>query len=295
MNISSWISKTSKNTKITPIDWNSILHNFISNLFQLIITSIIFLVIWRIGKTLINRYVINNKNFQTKMSGRSRTLSELSINIFQYTLLFFYLYGVLTILGLPVGTLLASAGVVSLALGMGAQGFVSDLLNGMVILSEGEFDIGDIVKIGTYTGTVQSLGLRTTTLKNSDGTIIYIPNRNITIVENITRGGIGVDVILQLSAENNLKLINQCIEKGNQVLKGKFAKAIKSGPAVIGLVNQASSTLSYKVHFQVEPGYDSKVKNAYLSEYIKQLKDKNIIFAVSNNNINNTQTPNNNS
>ena len=278
MNFSSYITKnkTTTKTKIEPIDWNEVSHNLLGKTIQLIITSLIFFIIWRVGKALINRYIINNSKLQHKITGRKRTLSELAINIFQYTLLLFYLYSVLSILGLPVGTLVASAGIVSLALGMGAQGFVSDVVNGLVILSEGQFDVGDIVKIGNYTGTVQALGLRTTRLKNYDGTITYIPNRNITIVENVTRGGIGVDIDLQISATTDLHELNQVIENTNEQLKGTFKKKIKKGPTIVGLIAQDGNVLTYNIHFQVVSGWEAKVKNAYLSEYIKALKNHDI-------------------
>ena len=280
MNFSSFLAKSKTVTKnIEPIDWNTISHNLLVKIVQLSITSIVFLIIWRIGKALINRYVINNSKLQTKITGRKRTLSELSINVFQYTLLLFYLYSILSILGLPVGTLVASAGIVSLALGMGAQGFVSDMVNGLVILSEGKFDVGDIVKIGNYTGTVQALGLRTTRLKNYDGTITYIPNRNITVVENVTRGGIGVDINLQVSATTDLHKLNLAIESANEKLKGTFKRKIKRGPTIVGLTGQNGNTLTYNIHFQVVSGWEAKVKNSYLSEYIKAMKDNGINFS----------------
>ncbi|QNQ81474.1 mechanosensitive ion channel family protein [Lactobacillus sp. PV034] len=280
MNYSSFVSKyKATSNKISPIDWDDVAHNLLGKTIQLAITSVIFLIIWRIGKTLIAKYVINNSKFKNKITGRKRTLSELSMNIFQYTLLLFYLYSVLSILGLPVGTLVASAGIVSLALGMGAQGFVSDMVNGLVILSEGQFDVGDIVKIGNYTGTVQALGLRTTRLKNYDGTITYIPNRNITVVENVTRGGIGVDINLQVSVTTDLHELNQIIETTNELLKGTFKRRIKKGPTIVGLTGQNGNILTYNIHFQVVSGWEAKVKNTYLSEYIKALKKHNIALS----------------
>ena len=203
----------------------------------------------------------------------------MSINIFQYSLLFFYLYGALGILGLPVGTLLASAGIVSLALGMGAQGFVSDLVNGINLLSEGQFDVGDTVKIGNYTGTVMQLGLRTTKLKGIDGTITYIPNHNISVVQNITRGGVSLDIVLQLNSTSNLKIVQQSIETANHALRPKFMSQIKKGPTITGVTAQNGGTLTYEIHLQVLPGSEAKIKNAYFTHYINELKNNNIKFS----------------
>lgn len=270
------LTSTSKKIKLQPIDWNDITHNLTNKLFQLVILTIVFFVIWRVGSQLLSKYLLHNKHFQRQMTGRKRTFTQLAMNIFRYTLLFFYLYELLSIIGLPVGTLLASAGIVSLALGMGAQGFVSDLVNGLVILSEGQFDIGDIVNINQYTGTVLAFGLRTTRLKNSDDTIIYIPNRQITVVENITRGGVGFNINLQIASNSDLKLVRHAINLANSEFKHKFPTQIIKGPEIRGLIEQNSDSLTYQIHFQVVSGSQTAVKTAYFSAYIKNLQALNI-------------------
>lgn len=270
------ITSSSKKIKLQPIDWNDITHNLTNKLFQLAILSITFYILWSIGSRLLSKYLLHNKHFQRQMTGRKRTFTQLAMNIFRYTLLFFYLYELLSIIGLPVGTLLASAGIVSLALGMGAQGFVSDLVNGLVILSEGQFDVGDIVNINQYTGTVLAFGLRTTRLKNSDGTIIYIPNRQITIVENVTRGGIGFNINLQIASDSDIKLVRHAINLANTELKNKFPTQIKKGPEIRGLIEQNGDSLTYQIHFQVISGSQAAVKAAYFSAYVKNLQDLNI-------------------
>ncbi|WP_265483346.1 mechanosensitive ion channel family protein [Lactobacillus sp. PV037] len=270
------ITSTSKKIKLQTIDWNDITHNLTNKLFQLVILSIIFLILWRVGSRVLSKYLLHNKHFQRQMTGRKRTFTQLAMNIFRYILLFFYLYEILSIIGLPVGTLLASAGIVSLALGMGAQGFVSDLVNGLVILSEGQFDVGDIVNINQYTGTVLAFGLRTTRLKNSDGTIIYIPNRQITVVENVTRGGVGFNIDLQIASSSDVKLVRHAINLANKELKNKFPSQIKKGPEIRGLIEQNGDSLTYQVHFQVVSGSQTAIKAAYFSAYIKNLQELNI-------------------
>ena len=206
----------------------------------------------------------------------------LKLWIFQYTILLFYLYSLLTLLGIPVGTLIASVGLVSLALGMGAQGLVSDVITGINILSEGEYNIGDTVKIGTYTGTVLSFTLRNTRLKTTNGAVIYIPNRNITIVENLTHGshsGWSMNINLNLSVDNDLTTVNHAINTVNAALKDKFKNQIKKGPQIIGIINQTGSSIIYQIHFQVVANSQNQVKNAYLSAYIKEFNQQDIKFS----------------
>lgn len=281
-NISSTLLKNIQKKKIKAIDinWNDIAHNLITKSFQLIILSLLFLIIWRVGLRIIYKYFLKNPRFSKKVTGRKRTISELAFNSFKYTILFFYLYELLSILGLPVGTLLASAGILSLALGMGAQGFVSDLVTGLTLLSEGQYDVGDIVTINDYTGTVMELGLRTTRLKDANNSIIYIPNREITIVENITRGGIGFNIDLQVSSNTNLKKLTQAIDTANHSLKNRFLHQIKKGPNIIGIIEQDGDTLTYRIHFQINSASSqSEIKNVYFSAYIKELQKLEITFS----------------
>ncbi|KAI4310204.1 mechanosensitive ion channel family protein [Lactobacillus intestinalis] len=267
--------------KINPsdftVDWSKISNNLLGTIWQLFLTTLIFYLINRIGKKVINQYV-NDRKAKNK---RTKTITALINSIFHYTVLFFYLFAVLSILGIPVGTLLASAGIFSLALGMGAQGFVSDLVNGFFILSEDQFDVGDTVKIDSQVGTVVQLGLRTTRLKGSDGSIIYIPNRNISIVQNMAHGGISLNINLELDAGNDFEEVKKIIKQVNSTIQPE-KKTLVQGPTIVGISNQNGNDVTFTVHFQVKPGKESAIRNLYLSNYIAALQKNDIKFAPTN-------------
>ena len=86
-----------------------------------------------------------------------------------YVLYFFLVYCLLSILGVPVSSLLAGAGLAEVALGLGAQGFLSDVVNGFSLL-ENQFEVGDAVEVGAVTGLVSTVGIRTTQIRGFDGT-----------------------------------------------------------------------------------------------------------------------------
>lgn len=267
--------------KINPsdftVDWSKISNNLLGTIWQLFLTTLIFYLINRIGKKVINQYV-NDRKAKNK---RTKTITALINSIFHYTVLFFYLFAVLSISGIPVGTLLASAGIFSLALGMGAQGFVSDLVNGFFILSEDQFDVGDTVKIDSQVGTVVQLGLRTTRLKGSDGSIIYIPNRNISIVQNMAHGGISLNINLELDAGNDFEEVKKIIKQVNSTIQPE-KKTLVQGPTIVGISNQNGNDVTFTVHFQVKPGKESAIRNLYLSNYIAALQKNDIKFAPTN-------------
>ena len=129
-----------------------------------------------------------------------------------YVLYFFLIYCLLSILGVPVSSLLAGAGLAGVALGLGAQGFLSDVVNGFFILLENQFEVGDAVEVGAVTGLVSTVGIRTTQIRGFDGTLHFIPNRNITIVSNKSRGDMRAQIHIYADF---LKLYQEALTKEN--------------------------------------------------------------------------------
>jgi moderate conductance mechanosensitive channel len=117
---------------------------------------------------------------------RARTLASLLNN---FALVVIFIVTGLTILNAFIDTapLLATAGVAGLALSFGAQSLVRDLISGTFILLEGQFAIGDVVRVGTTAGMVERITLRTTTLRDHEGVVHVIPNGEIKTVSNLTK------------------------------------------------------------------------------------------------------------
>jgi small conductance mechanosensitive channel len=100
---------------------------------------------------------------------------------------FIALMQILPLFNIDLKPLLASAGVVGLGISFGAQSLFKDMLNGILILIEDQFNVGDVVKLAGLTGTVEDLSLRATTLRDGDGTQYFIPNSQIATVSNLSR------------------------------------------------------------------------------------------------------------
>lgn len=258
------------------IDVDKLFTSGVTILWKLLISTLVFYLVSHFGRKIIKRY-LDKHNDKLVLSKRSQTISALVNSLFRYTMVFFYVYSILTILGIPVGTLIASAGIFSLAIGLGAQGFMSDLVNGFFILSEGQYDVGDNVEIGTETGTVTQLGLRTTQIVTTDGTLIFIPNRQISIVRNLTHGGIGLNLDMNLDADTDLKLLSSLLDQADEKLTDLHNKLV-SGPSLIGVVSQQGQTITYRVHFQVKPGFEGKIRQAYWQTYLQYLRVNQVKF-----------------
>jgi moderate conductance mechanosensitive channel len=129
---------------------------------------------------------------QGRRARRRSTVVGLIGGTLQIVLWFVVLLMLLSWLGVPLGPVFASAGVVGVALGFGAQTVVKDTLAGLFIALEGQFDVGDVLDLqtegGPLSGTVEGLTLRVTSVRQYDGTLSVVPNGSIQVTSNKTRG-----------------------------------------------------------------------------------------------------------
>jgi moderate conductance mechanosensitive channel len=117
-------------------------------------------------------------------------------------------------LGINIAPLIAGAGILGLAVGFGAQNFVKDMINGLFIIAENQYRVGDVVQLnGEYIGVVESISLRATILRDLDGIVYTVPNGNIEVTANYSKdhSGINLDVGVSYGAdlEEVIKVINE--------------------------------------------------------------------------------------
>lgn len=240
---------------------------------SLILISLLFLIIHSVGKKIIARSFATAKKKDSNYSiGRLGTIYTLTQNIFHYCVLFFYFYATLSILGIPVSTLLASAGVVSVALGLGAQGFVTDIVTGFFILLEQQFSVGDVVKINTITGKIHAVGLRTTQVISDDGTLNFIPNRSITVVSNMSRNNMQAVIDIRLDPKKDVGEMKKIITQVNQKIVPNLSEIV-TGPTILGVVPLTNGELVFRVTAYTKNGAQATVQRILLDNYLCALKD----------------------
>jgi moderate conductance mechanosensitive channel len=130
--------------------------------------------------------------------------------------------GALSVVGVNTGALLASAGVLGFAVGFGAQTMVKDLLNGLFLLAEGQYTIGDEITVSGVTGVVERVTLRTTTLRASNGDIHIVPSGDVRLVTNHSKGWsqVAIDVGIGYSTP---------VDRALEVLE-RFAEELAADP-----------------------------------------------------------------
>jgi small conductance mechanosensitive channel len=119
---------------------------------------------------------------------------------------------VLAELGLDIAPLLASAGIVGVALGFGAQTLVKDFLSGMFLILEDQFGVGDVVDLGEASGSVEAVGLRVTRLRAVDGAVWYVRNGEVLRVGNMSQGWARAVLDLQVAAGSDLAKVRSIIQ-----------------------------------------------------------------------------------
>ena len=176
---------------------------------------------------------------------KASTLSTVAGSILKYVIYFIGLVSVLKQLGVPTESLLVIASAGSVAIGLGAQGIAGDMMEGFFILFEDHYAVGDVVTIQGITGTVESVTLRSTTLRDPMGSVHIIPNGSIGTVTNNCREFINAVVTVGIA-------YGESIDRAIAVLNDEMAKTtdltdILETPVVAGVVGLDDSAVTLKV------------------------------------------------
>ncbi|MGL9728251.1 mechanosensitive ion channel family protein [Enterococcus sp. DIV0756] len=255
------------------IDWDRVFSVLIQKGITILAVLILFYLIRKIGSFLINQSFDRQKKKMTDNATRIETIHALSMNVFSYTLFFFFLYSILDTLGIPVGSLLAGAGIAGIAIGLGAQGFTNDIITGFFIIMEQQIDVGDYIRLTDLQveGTVTSVGIRMLQMKSTDGTVHFIPNRNITTISNLSRAHMQVKVDIRIQPDEGFDKISQLIEETNKKLAEEFKEEIFDGPTLFGMVDLGNSNYAIRTILYVTNGKQYKLQEEFLTAYVKIL------------------------
>lgn len=257
------------------IDWESVFSSIILFLMQLILTLIIFFILKKVGNYAIELVFKRYMKEKQTVPNRLNTLYKLSKNSFHAIIYFFLVYAILELMGVPVGTLVASAGVVGLALSLGAQGFVSDIVNGFMILLEKQLDVGDVVELSGIQGTVEDVNLKTTKVRDFDGTTHFIPNRSITVISNRSRADMRVMLHVRLFPETDLNKVRSVLEQVNREWIPR-REEITIEPTEIAFVPIGAGQIAAQVIMYTKSGTEFAMRNLFYEKYVDALREAGI-------------------
>lgn len=228
----------------------------------------------KIGKYLIKKAVDKQVESNAALSldpQRAKTLGGVMNSVLKYSV---YFLGITTILSVLFGGIsFTFASIGGVALGLGSQSLIKDFINGFFILFEDQFGVGDYVTIGDFNGIVQTIGIRTTIIKDFNGDIHSIPNGMIAEVTNHSKGStrfiVDVDIAYEEDIDNAINAIKECCEK----FQKENEEFIKEPLEVLGVSALAASSVTIRTIGRTKPLTQWKMENE-LRKAIKITLDK---------------------
>ena len=151
---------------------------------NLSLEALLLLAVMVIGVLLTASVILLVLTFLKPKSHRGRTLVTLASSLTRYAAALVILCWGLTIVGVDVSTIVASVGVLALIVGFGAESLIADVVTGIFMLFENQYNVGDIVEVGGFRGTVQQIGIRTTSIMDTGGNVRIINNSEMKNVLN---------------------------------------------------------------------------------------------------------------
>ncbi|MEN8374610.1 MAG: mechanosensitive ion channel domain-containing protein [Gemmatimonadota bacterium] len=189
-----------------------------------------------------------------RIEQRKRTVASLLNSVSAVVIAALALLMVLGIF-IEIGPLLATAGVAGLAFSFGAQSVVKDVITGVFLMIEEQFAVGDYVRIGAATGLVEKITLRTTVLRDIDGTVHVIPNGEITLLSNLTKGWSMAVLDIGVAYKEDVDLVIEVLEDECTGLwrDAEWSAIILEEPEVLGVQDLGDSAVVVRVSFKTLP------------------------------------------
>ena len=267
--------------------WRSDLTNFVQQgLPKLLFAFLLAFIVQRIVLFFVGRMRKRADN----LVGNAQRAAQLrtSAAIFRatsYSVIGFYLITqILGAVGVSLTPFIASAGVIGLGISFGAQSIFKDMLTGIFILLEDQYNVGDSIKIAGLTGKVEDLTLRVTKLRDNDGTLYIVPNSQISTVSNLSRdfavGTLNVSVDAREDPDRVIKVLT---EVASQVrVDEAFKDIVMDAPNILGVDKISGYEVIYPINMRVMVNQRDGVLRELRRRILMAFSKEGIAFGSSN-------------
>jgi moderate conductance mechanosensitive channel len=253
--------------------------------------EVIAIVVVAIVVSIVTRFLV--RRFRRKLEGKPSLTQELNLQrattlahaLSTAVVVIIWAIAVLLVLGtldVPLAPFLASAGVAGVALGFGAQSLVKDTLSGFFILLENQFGVGDVMEVqttaGPVSGKVEDLTLRITTLRAFDGTLHVVPNGNIQVVSNKSKGWARAIVDVRVAYGEDVDRVREVLEElFEEIRKDTVLKEwIMEGPSILGVESLADYALVVRVIADTRPSKRWDAERRLRERITRRLSERGI-------------------
>ncbi len=197
-----------------------------------------------------------NMGASARRMQRAETMGSLFKSIVTGLLVAVFGTMMLSQLGVDIAPIIASAGIIGIALGFGAQSLVKDFLSGVFMILEDQFGVGDIIDVGEAVGTVEAVSLRVTRLRDINGTVWYVPNGEIVRVGNQSQNWSRTVLDIGVSYSEDLVRVRQVLQDVAHDLweDDDFQGKVIEEPSVWGVQDLAADAVTIRVVLKTTPG-----------------------------------------
>lgn len=222
--------------EMVKLDWSA--------LFQLVIMAIILLLVRELCNWLLEKY--NPK------TPRAATMKNLITSALKYILAFVAAFWALAIIGVNVSTLFASVGVMALIIGFGAESLIADVITGLFMIFENQYNVGDIIELDGYRGTVVNIAIRTTSIEDGGGNIKIFNNSDVRNIVNLSADSSRAVCDIPIPYEADIDEAEKVIEKLCEELTHEHPTVFEKKPVCSGVQSLADSAVILRVVAHVD-------------------------------------------
>lgn len=257
-----------------------------NNIDALLRVLVIFIIAWltiRIGSHLLSNILkrtIRSDMYPSEADRdkRVKTLNSICVAIMRFIVWIVASFMILDTLGVNTAPIIASAGILGVALGFGTQSLVKDFVSGMFIIVENQYRVGDYIEVQNVSGTVESINMRTTVLRDIDGSVHTIPNGSVNISTNKTMGAGHTVLDVTVEPDADLQTVERVINHvGKEMAKDpKIAKMITEPPRFTRISEFGDKGIIVKVSSTTASGKQLEIKSEFLARLQSALKNEDI-------------------
>ncbi len=260
--------------------------NFLGKIIYGLIIYLIMRLAIKLTRAFINKSIKKRVKYLSEKEGKKyNTIAQVIKSLVKIIIYFIGMMTILDIFDINTNSLIATAGIGSLAIGFGAQSLVKDVITGSFILLENQYSVGDHVEIKGYEGIIEDLGLRLTKIRDFNGSLHIIPNGEISIVTNKSRGSIKTIISFTISYKENIDKVIKVLENSFIGIKARNEDFLED-PVILG-VNKLGLNgfdISIKIvsnpltQYQNERSIKKIIKEVLEKEGIELTYSKLIVF-----------------
>lgn len=216
--------------------------------FGILITIIVAFFLYKIIAKILEKSINRGKDAYEKK--KRRTITKLFQNVAKYLILIIAVLTILSIYGINITSMVAGLGITATIIGLALQDTFKDIINGINIIVENYFIVGDYVEYNGFTGEVIEFGLKSTKIKNFSGEVKIIANRNIMEIKNLSQESQTIMIDIPLPYEESVEKMEQIIEEEILPKIDKIENVEPNTVKYLGISELADSCIKYMIRYK---------------------------------------------